>query len=164
MTSLTACSSPFGRFPNVRGKTKEPGNKLDRLTAKYHRPKSIAVARLCLAQPFYAFTNNLKYFHKKCQHMRNAMTSQQPVRQTASQQANSVQSNPVQPQSQSQSQSLPLPAAAAARAGNQSQQPKSFQAKSSRRHRQQRRHRHGKASCRFHEICSKLLNTYSSRA
>lgn len=162
MTSLTACSSPFGRFPNVRGKTKEPGNKLDRLTAKYHRPKSIAVARLCLAQPFYAFTNNLKYFHKKCQHMRNAMTSQQPVRQTASQQANSVQSNPVQPQSQSQS--LPLPAAAAARAGNQSQHPKSFQAKSSRRHRQQRRHRHGKGSCRFHEICSKLLNTHSSRA
>lgn len=97
MTSLTACSSPFGRFPNVRGKTKEPGNKLDRLTAKYHRPKSIAVARLCLAQPFYAFTNNLKYFHKKCQHMRNAMTSQQPVRQTASKPAGQlgpVQSSP----------------------------------------------------------------------
>lgn len=116
---------------------------------------------VCLAQPFYAFTNNLKYFHKKCQHMRNAMTSQSDKR-PASQQANSVQSNPVQPQSQSQS--LPLPAAAAARAGNQSQQPKSFQAKSSRRHRQQRRHRHGKASCRFHEICSKLLNTHSSWA
>lgn len=97
MTSLTACSSPFGRFPNVRGKTKEPGNKLDRLTAKYHRPKSIAIARLCLAQPFYAFTNNLKYFHKKCQHMGNAMTSQQPVRQTASQPAGQlgpVQSSP----------------------------------------------------------------------